>query len=112
MKFCPKCGSLLELVHRSRAILKCRKCEFTDKPQQDDLLEKKKNQSHEQNLPEVAVLGKKETKLRTFPVVKSKCEKCGKNESESWTIEVGSQGTSSITFFRCTSCGHTRRETE
>ena len=109
MWFCPECGALLEMVHQSRPSLKCGKCGYTGKLQNSDLGEKRKLWV-DRSLREVAVLGE-ETKLRTFPVVKSKCEKCGGNESESWTIEVGSQAASSVTFFRCTSCGHTRRET-
>ena len=109
MKFCPKCGGLLDIVHQSRPALKCGKCGYTEKLQNNGVKEKRKLWVN-RSLREVAVLGTEETNLRTFPVVKSKCEKCGENESESWAIEVGSQGTSSITFFRCTSCGHTRRE--
>ena|SRR3990170_8414785 len=110
MKFCPKCGAILTIIHQSRASLKCVKCGYTEKLQKNAWTEKRTLHNDDRGVREVAVLGREETKLRTFPVVNVKCERCGKNESESWAIEVGSQGTSSITFFRCTSCGHTRRE--
>ena len=110
MRFCPECGAMLEIVHQSPASLKCRKCGCTMKLKRDASTEKRTMHSYDRGVSEVAVLSREETKLRTFPVVNVKCEKCGKNESESWAIEVGSQGTSAITFFRCTSCGHTRRE--
>lgn len=113
MRFCPKCGAILEIVHRSRALLQCRKCGYKTQLQQNVSAKNKKPHSYDSGLNEVAVVGREELKLRTFPVVRVTCPKCGATESEVWTVAVGSEGTtSSFTFFRCTSCGHTRRETE
>jgi len=112
MRFCPKCGAILEIVHRSRAFLQCGKCGYKTQLRNVSI-ENTKLHSHDSELNKVAVLGREESKLRTFPVVHVTCSKCGATESEVWTVAVGSEGTtSSFTFFRCTSCGHTRRETE
>jgi len=113
MKFCPKCGAILEIVHRSRASLQCKKCGYKTQLKQDVSVENKKSRSLISGLNKVVVVGRDESKLRTFPIVHVTCPKCGATKSEVWTVAVGSEGTtSSFTFFRCTSCGHTRRETK
>ena len=111
MSFCPKCGAFLKLVHRSATSLRCEKCGFKAKLQQNNVLNHKPKLANCPN--EIAVIDKKESGLRTFPVVRIICPACGETESEIWTVAVGSEGTTaSLTFFRCTACGHTRRETE
>jgi len=113
MKFCPECGFRLEIVHRSRASLQCNKCGYKTPLQQNFSVENKKSHNSVSSLNKVAVVGREEAKLRTFPVVRGICPKCGAPKSEVWTVAVGSEGTtSSLTFFRCTSCGTTRREAE
>jgi DNA-directed RNA polymerase subunit M/transcription elongation factor TFIIS len=61
---------------------------------------------------EIAVLNHKEANLRTLPVVSAVCSVCQNRTSETWTMAIGSEGTSAVTFLRCTACGHTRREAE
>ena len=113
MRFCPQCGFRLEIVHRSRASLQCNKCGYKTQLEPNVSNENKKPINSFSSLNKVAVVGRKEAKLRTFPVVRVICPKCGAPKSEAWTVAVGSEGTtSSVTFFRCISCGHTRREAE
>ena len=108
--FCPICGSFLKVVgRRGMPLLSCSKCGY-NKPFEQ-------NQAPKQNIrlghsSEIAVIDKKEAAaLRTFPTVNVQCPACGKKESETWTVTVGGETTqSAITFFRCTSCGNTRRE--
>jgi hypothetical protein len=58
------------------------------------------------------LIDKKAAGLRTFPTIGVICPASGKTGSETWAVPVGSDGTtSSLTFLRCISCGHTRRET-
>lgn len=112
MRFCPKCGAILKIVHRSKASLQCRKCSYKTRLQQNVSVGKKAYNSIS-GINEVAVVGREESRLRTFPVVRVICPRCGATQSEVWTVAVGSEGTtSSFTFFRCTLCGYTRREAE
>jgi DNA-directed RNA polymerase subunit M/transcription elongation factor TFIIS len=113
MKSCPKCGAILEIVHRSRASFRCRKCGYKAQLHPSVSVENKKLHSFVSGLNKVVVAGREESRLRTFPVVRVTCPKCGATQSEAWMVAVGSEGTtSSFTFFRCTSCGYTRREAE
>ena len=72
MWFCPECGALLEIVHESPVSLNCRKCGYTTKLKQDASTEKRTTHGYDRGVREVAVLGKEETKLRTFPIVNVK----------------------------------------
>jgi len=58
---------------------------------------------------EIVVLDRK-LKLKTLPTVKATCPKCMNREAECWAVTFGSEGTEHVSFFRCTSCGHTWRE--
>jgi DNA-directed RNA polymerase subunit M/transcription elongation factor TFIIS len=109
--FCPRCGSFLKVeAKKGHPLLSCLKCGYNKPIGQ--------NQVPKQNIrlrhpSEIAVIDKKEeAALRTFPTVNVQCPVCGKNESETWTVAVGGEtANSTVTFFRCTTCGHTRRET-
>ena len=46
------------------------------------------------------MIDKKESGLRTFPVVRVICPACGKTESETWTVAVGSEGTTLVDVFQ------------
>jgi DNA-directed RNA polymerase subunit M/transcription elongation factor TFIIS len=60
---------------------------------------------------EIAVIDKKMASLRQLPTIKMVCLKCGHAESETWTVEAADEVIhASVTFFRCTKCGATRRE--
>jgi DNA-directed RNA polymerase subunit M/transcription elongation factor TFIIS len=112
MDFCPKCGKLIKVVKKSLPALQCPKCGYKTNFKTDSILSfKPKAPNHSRN--EIAVIDKKASGLRTFPTVGVICRACGKAGSETWTIAVGSEGTtSSLTFFKCTSCGYTKREAE
>jgi len=111
MSFCPKCEALLELVHGKSAEMYCRKCKYNAKVQQKRVREKKINASDSVRR-EIAVLDLKDSKLRTLPAVHAICSECNNDTSETWTMSIGSEGTTGVTFLRCTACGHTRREAE
>ncbi len=111
MRFCPKCGALLELGNGKSAEIFCRKCKYRTKLQQERILEKRTIASHRIRT-EIAVLGAEESKLRTLPLVRTICPACNNDASETWTVAIGSEGTHGITFLRCTACGYTSREAE
>jgi DNA-directed RNA polymerase subunit M/transcription elongation factor TFIIS len=109
--FCPKCEALLELAHGKSAEVYCRKCKYRAKVQQKRVLERKIDASNNIRR-EIAVLDSEDSKLRTFPVVHAICSECNNDASETWTVAIGSEGTTGVTFLRCAACGHTRREAE
>ncbi len=58
----------------------------------------------------IAVIGRKEQKLRTLPTVKVECPKCGNNLAFAWQVQTRGSDESSTQFFRCTKCEFTFRE--
>jgi DNA-directed RNA polymerase subunit M/transcription elongation factor TFIIS len=111
VNFCPECGALLKVANKSAPALKCPKCKYNKPIQQEEA--KQKTNIHQGQPGEIAVIDKKEeATLRPNPTINVLCPKCGKNQSETWTVAVGGETTrSTLTFFRCTTCGTTRRET-
>ena len=60
----------------------------------------------------IVVLDKGTMALLTKPTVSTYCEECGTREAETWSIAFGSDTLGGITYYRCTSCGHTWRYIE
>ena len=58
----------------------------------------------------VAVISKKEQKLRTLPTVRVECPKCENNLAYVWQVQTRGADESSTQFLRCTKCGYTFRE--
>ena len=115
MEFCPKCGTRLVPAKRKTGrkmslILTCPKCGYKEQAQKGKVKPKvaKVIQHNPQEL--VAVIGKKEQKLRTMPTVKIECPKCGNNLAYVWQVQTRGADESSTQFFRCTKCGYTFRE--
>jgi DNA-directed RNA polymerase subunit M/transcription elongation factor TFIIS len=107
LSFCPTCQMLLRVVGGYPSTLRCKKCGYKTKL---DHAVFNTVHSHQQ-ASEIAVIDKEKASLHTHPIVQATCEKCGKTESETWTIAVGSEGTvSSWVFLKCTNCGFIRRE--
>lgn len=49
--------------------------------------------------------------LRSLPTINVVCQTCGNTKSETWNVEAADEIIhSTITFFRCTKCGTTIRE--
>lgn len=109
MNFCPECGALLQVVKKGNTSLKCSKCKYQKILEQGEIIPKMN--VHCGKSAEIAVIDKKAASLRQLPTVKIICQTCGHTESETWTIETANETIhSTITFFRCTNCGKTRRE--
>jgi DNA-directed RNA polymerase subunit M/transcription elongation factor TFIIS len=98
---------LLKTTTDSPSTLICKKCGYNTTLNHAILFEAKLSGQHS----EIAVIDREKRNLNTYPIVQTICEKCGKTESETWAIAVGSEGTTSaLTFLRCVHCGFTRRE--
>ena len=110
MNFCPKCGSILQPTKKGPSTLRCPKCKYQKIVEHKEL--DKKISLHLGKVAEIAVIDQsKEAMLRLLPTIHMVCEKCGNNESETWTVEAADETIhSTITFFRCTRCKATRRE--
>jgi len=105
---CPSCKMLLRVAEHSPSLLRCKKCGYRTNLEHTVLFDRKHPR---QCNSEIAVIDKEKGNLRTHPIALTTCEKCGKTESETWTIAVGSEGTTgAVTFLRCVQCGFTRRE--
>jgi DNA-directed RNA polymerase subunit M/transcription elongation factor TFIIS len=108
MNFCPECGAMLQVAKKG-AILSCPKCKYQKTVKQEEVKQKIKVPFAKS--VEIAVIDKKTAALRQLSTVKVVCLKCGYTESETWTVETANETIhSTITFFRCTNCGATRRE--
>jgi len=111
MSFCPRCGKILIVIHKNKPLLQCPKCGYKEKLEAESVLSKRRMINHMYG--GIAVIDEKSSGLRTSPIAEVICPECGKIGSETWTAGVGSENAqSSFIFFKCTSCGHTRRETE
>ncbi|MGD8565075.1 MAG: transcription factor S [Candidatus Bathyarchaeota archaeon] len=115
MEFCSNCGSRLvpqkeKKGRKTSIVLICSKCGHKKQPQGKEVGVKvtKVGQPNPQKL--VAVIGKKEQKLRTLPTVRIECPKCANNLAYAWQVQTRGADESSTQFFRCTKCGYTFRE--
>jgi DNA-directed RNA polymerase subunit M/transcription elongation factor TFIIS len=110
MDFCPKCGSILQTAKKGSSILRCPKCKY-EKPMEHKESSKKISFQHGKEA-EIAVIDQtEEAMLRQHPTIHLVCEKCGNTESETWNVEAADETIhSTITFFRCTKCKTTTRE--
>jgi DNA-directed RNA polymerase subunit M/transcription elongation factor TFIIS len=110
MEFCPKCGSILQTAKKGSSTLRCLKCKY-----QKPIEHKESNKKISLRLgkiAEIAVIDQsKEAMLRQLPTIHVVCEVCGNTESETWNVETADETMhSTISFFRCTKCKTTRRE--
>jgi DNA-directed RNA polymerase subunit M/transcription elongation factor TFIIS len=110
MNFCPECGALLKITKKGNPALKCTKCKYQQPLKQETV--NKKVIIHQSKAAEIVVIDKDEgEKLRQLPTIHVVCQACGNAESETWNVEAADETIhSTITFFRCTNCGATRRE--
>jgi len=107
--FCPQCGALLQVVKKGTPSLRCLKCKY-QRPLKQEAKQKIKVRSSGKFV-EIVVIDKNAASLRQQSTVKIVCLVCGHNESETWNVEAADESIhSTITFFRCTNCGATRRE--
>lgn len=95
-------------------VLYCSKCRKKSETLKNKLAKKVSNASDQKNdrAENIVILDKKSLKLRTLPTVDVECFQCKGKKAETWRLDLGSEDNSQAVFFRCTSCGHTWRETD
>ena len=101
MEFCPKCGALLIQKKKN---LGCPRCSYASKSSGKIRISEKINLEKK---PEIAVIKKKTDVL---PIVQAKCPECKHEEAYFWTVQTRAADEAETKFFKCTKCGHTRRE--
>ena len=107
MEFCPKCGSRLIHEVSGKKPPHCSKCKYVSKT---SVTKSPPNKSEKEE--GLVIIDKDFLKMKTFPTVKVICPKCGGKTAETWSMNMGSGEKSDVTFYRCTSCRHTRRESD
>jgi len=114
MEFCPKCGSRLipkktKTEKKITISLVCRKGDYTKIEKEMSLITPvlKNNKDPKKY---VAVVTKKEQKLKTLPTLKIECPKCGNKKVYVWQVQTRGLDESTTQFMRCTKCDHTFRE--
>jgi len=100
MEFCPKCGAVLMRKGKNSS---CPRCSYTKKGSAELEIKERINESSE--IPII-----KKDLGSTAPVVKETCSKCGNDKAYFWTLQTRSSDESETKFFKCTKCGHTRRD--
>lgn len=113
MQFCPKCGTRLvpkkQDKGKTRFVLACPKCGYKSKQLARKLEPIPKVIEHRPQ-ETIAIIGKKEQKLRVLPTMRIECPKCGNNLAYVWQVQTRGSDESSTQFFRCTKCEYTFRE--
>ena len=112
MEFCENCGKRLVLEKQGKDIvLVCSKCGLKKKAEDRGKVVVPSPISEDKPVQEsIAVIGRKEQKLRTLPTVRVECPKCGNNLAFVWQVQTRGSDESSTQFFRCTKCNFTFRE--
>jgi DNA-directed RNA polymerase subunit M len=113
MEFCPKCGKRLTPLKKKNGakvalLLSCSKCGYEKRATRPMTIIPKIIEHSPQEC--IAVIGKKEQKLRTLPTVRLECPRCGNNLAYAWMVQNRRSEESSTQFFRCTKCNYTFRE--
>ena len=107
MEFCPDCHTRLTYNPSSNHSLDCPRCGHESKLSKGDLLKiRHYEKAYDSN---ILILDNESLDLLTSQATDVYCERCGWKKVETWTVAVGSEDLSSITFFRCVSCGYTWR---
>ena len=112
MEFCENCGKRLVPEKQGKDIvLVCSKCGLKKKTEDKGKVVVPSPISEDKPVQEsIAVIGRKEQKLRTLPTVRIECPKCGNNLAFVWQVQTRGSDESSTQFFRCTKCNFTFRE--
>ena len=107
MEFCPKCNSRLIFDTSDKKSSHCSKCKYVSK---NSVTKSPPDKSEKDE--GLIIIDKNFLKMKTFPTTKVECPKCKGKTAEFWSMTMGSNENSDATFYRCTSCRHTRRESD
>lgn len=107
MKFCPKCGSIMQKKDDTWYCTKCRyKIKDKDKSKNKDkfiVSEKIKKEK-------IGVL--REDQTNVYPVISAVCPKCGNDKAYYFSTQTRAGDEAETRFFICTKCGYRWREYE
>jgi DNA-directed RNA polymerase subunit M len=92
-----------------KTFLACPKCGY-EKETESPILSPSRRVAEIKPEDQIVVIGEKEQKLKTLPVVTVECPKCGNNLAYVWQVQTRGADESSTQFFRCTKCNYTFRE--
>lgn len=107
MRFCPKCGSVMDVVKKKKhTFLVCRKCKRSIKLKEGEKI-LLKEVIHEPK-KEIIVMGKDEG-LSELPKTKIMCPECGHMEAYWWMQQTRAADEPPTIFYKCTKCGYTWR---
>ncbi|MBS7648665.1 MAG: transcription factor S [Candidatus Bathyarchaeia archaeon] len=112
IEFCPKCGTRLVLRRKKESkesYLACPKCGY-ERQVEAPILSPNRRVTEIKPEDNIVIIGEKEQKLKTLPVVTVECPKCGNNLAYVWQVQTRGADESSTQFFRCTKCSYTFRE--
>ncbi|MCX8171204.1 MAG: transcription factor S [Candidatus Bathyarchaeota archaeon] len=112
IEFCPNCGTRLVMKRKKdlkEAFLICQKCGY-EKQMETPIFSPSRRVSEIKPEDNIVVIGEKEQKLKTLPVITVECPKCGNNLAYVWQVQTRGADESSTQFFRCTRCSYTFRE--
>lgn len=115
MEFCPKCDSRLVLEKKksrkkTSVSFVCPKCGYKKQGVGTEAEPKIAKVIPPDPQKLVAVISRKEQKLRTLPTVRIECPRCTNNLAYVWQVQTRGADESSTQFFRCTKCEYTFRE--
>ncbi|MEM2539373.1 MAG: transcription factor S [Candidatus Bathyarchaeia archaeon] len=112
IEFCPNCGTRLVMKRKKdskEAFLSCQKCGY-ERPVETPIFSPSRRVPEIKPEDNIVVIGEKEQKLKTLPVITIECPKCGNNLAYVWQVQTRGADESSTQFFRCTKCSYTFRE--
>ena len=104
MKFCAKCGTVLQL-EAERKLYICPKCGAEEPMESEKIIPRNSKEEDK-----IIVIGKKERNLSVLPQTKVPCPKCDNSTAFWWMVQTRGIDESATQFFRCTKCGHTSRD--
>ncbi|MGB9785019.1 MAG: transcription factor S [Fervidicoccaceae archaeon] len=114
MKFCPKCGTLMQ-PRRINGVnyLVCPKCGYKEEVSSSQPTYKVANKI-KHTVREKSIVIENDKIPETLPKLKDVvyCPKCGHNEVYYWTMQTRAADEPPTRFYKCAKCGHVWREYE
>ena len=100
MEFCPKCGSVL--IHKKKND-GCPRCSYSAKGRTK--IKTSESLGEKQRVEIV-----KDKHDEVLPIVAEPCKECGNDKAYFWTVQTRSSDEAETKFYKCTKCGHTKRD--